>query len=356
MKVEVMKNAVIFDTSSQVWGGSHIFIDQLCNFLNQNKINTFIASSDVDNYQSQTIKTPSVDKKIVRLLSTLKISKLFKNNNIDVVILNDLSALWLAPMFRMLGFEVIGLLHLFLQKKSSNRLSHSTLEYHLIKFGGMSCNKLFSIGNENLSVFRESDIEVIGNFASNLFFKTLVNTENKIFDFLIVARLSKQKDIVFFIRLLHKLNEYKKRKYNLLIVGKGSEERSINDAISKYNMENFITVSGWASREDLPNIYDSARCFVISSLHEGFATTILESHARGLPALVSSTSGFCVDFINIAPLTGLVFNKEDIHLHKLYESIATLIDLSDDYKKQCISKSSSFNQNSTFKPILDYLK
>lgn len=348
------RRTVILDTSHNLWGGSHIFIDQLCNYLNTNNIDTYIASSDIVNYQSKIIQIPIIMNKLGRIYSLPKIIKLFNDKDIDTVILNDLSAIWLTPFFRVSGFKVIGLLHLFLQKKSHNVLSHSLFEFNLIRLSALSCNKLFSVGKENLEVFKNYDIEMIGNFASDFFFNKTTILRKK-YDFLIVARLSKQKDIPYFIKFLYGLNKYSNKKNNLLIVGRGPEESEINLTIHKYNMSDCVEITGWASRDELCSIYDMAKCFVISSLHEGFATTILESHARGLPALVSSTSGFCVDFVEQKPLTGIVFNKE-LYLHDYYKNIIGLINNYDKYSKQCIRKSQAYNKHRTFKPILNFLK
>ena len=53
----------------------------------------------------------------------------------------------------------------------------------------------------------------------------------------------------------------------------------------------------WVERKNLPEIYDLGKCFIISSQHEGFATTFLEAHARGLPTIVTRSSGFCGEFV-----------------------------------------------------------
>ena len=51
--------------------------------------------------------------------------------------------------------------------------------------------------------------------------------------------------------------------------------------------------------------------FCYQQSHEGFATTLLEAHARGIPAIVTKSSGFCGEFVDgYNDVTGMVFEPE----------------------------------------------
>ena len=71
-----------------------------------------------------------------------------------------------------------------------------------------------------------------------------------------------------------------------LILGRGEEQENIVKTIESAGLQENIELRDWADRKDLPSIYDSIKCFAITSHHEGFATTLLEPHARGVPAII----------------------------------------------------------------------
>ena len=113
----------------------------------------------------------------------------------------------------------------------------------------------------------------------------------------------------------------------------------------------------WIERKKLPEVYDSGKCFVISSYHEGFATTILESHARGIPAIVTKSSGFCREFIEkFNDVTGITFELKDLNDQNFYEKLAKFIDDYKYYEQKCLTKAKIFSEKNVFEPILKTLK
>jgi len=84
--------------------------------------------------------------------------------------LNDLSTLWLAPIFKMYGYNVISLLHLYLQKRTENLFGHSLFEYYLLKFTSKFCDNIFSVGKNNQEVFGKDRVKFIGNYVPDWFF------------------------------------------------------------------------------------------------------------------------------------------------------------------------------------------
>lgn len=102
-----------------------------------------------------------------------------KSLGVKIIVLNDLSSLWLAPMYRLQGFKVVSLLHLYLQKKNEAGLGHSESEYHLLKLSSYFCNKIFSVNKENIDVFPVK-VEFVGNFISQWFFDESQSEKNMI--------------------------------------------------------------------------------------------------------------------------------------------------------------------------------
>jgi len=345
---------LIFSSSCNIWGGGEIYIEQLCHYMNTKNIQTYILTPEPKAYSCPTKESKVMLSKYKRLRLSFGIAKKYKQEGFKTIILNDISSLWLAPVFRNYGFKVISLLHLYLQKKSDNPLGHSWLEYHLIKFASQFCDEIFSVNKNNQKIFGIDRVKFIGNYVPNWFFNMPRNKKSKQFDFIIIARLAKQKNIPLFLDILKNINNRKNRKYNALIIGEGPEKENIEKIIFQKHLGDCVRLSGWVKREELPQIYDLGKVFVISSLHEGFATTLLEAHSRGLPAIVTSSSGFCSEFINgYNNITGIVFKPEDIYNYNFYKKVSSLVDEYENYEGICLKKSRVFSEDNVLKPIME---
>jgi len=336
-----MKKVLIYSPSSKIWGGGQIYIKQLCDYMNQHDIETYIVTSEPKAFDCQTKEMENVLSKKKRLFSSIKIAKKFKKEGFKTIILNDLSSLWLAPIFRMYGYKVVSLLHLYLQKRTEHQLGHSLSEYYLLKFTSLFCTTIFSVNKNNQEVFGKSKVKFIGNYVPDWFFKVPKHQDAKKYDFILIARLSKEKNIPLFLELLKNINNELNKNYNALIVGEGPEKEDIVDIIAKKGLEKNVQILDWVERKKLPTVYDLGKCFVISSHHEGFATTLLEAHARGIPALVTRSAGFCGEFIEgYNNVTGMVFDPVDLTQEIFYKELSELVDHSEEYYKPCIERKS----------------
>lgn len=333
----------IYSPSENIWGGGQIYIENLCRYMNDKGLATVIATSEPDTFSCPTITMDSVASKAKRLSSSLHLAKTLKRSGIKVIVLNDLSSLWLAPMFRLQGFKVVSLLHLYLQKRNAAGLGHSDAEYHLLRFSSRFCDKVFSVNKENLQAF-PVEVEFIGNFISPWFFSD--SKASKKYDLAIISRLSKEKNIPLFVNLINRLNSQGIQPIKSLILGRGEEKENIISAIEQAGLQDVIDLQDWADRKDLPAIYDSIKCFAITSHHEGFATTLLEAHARGVPAITTKSAGFCAEFIEgFGSITGVSFTPEDIESPDFQQSVLSLINDTDSYYDACIDKARLFNED-----------
>lgn len=333
----------IYSPSENIWGGGQVYIEYLCNYMNDNDLSTFIATSEPESFSCPTMKMNSVLSKKKRLLSSHSFAKKIKNHGVKVVVLNDLSSLWLAPIFKSHGLKIVSLLHMYLHKKNSADLGYSFIEYHLLRTSSLFCDKVFSVNKENINAFPVK-MDFVGNFISPWFFGESVIAKK--YDLAIISRLSKEKNVPLFINLIEKLNLQRPEPIKALILGRGEERDSIESQIKLKDLENSIELRDWADRKDLPAIYDSIKCFAITSYHEGFATTLLEAHARGVPAITTKSAGFCAEFVEgFGDITGLSFIPKDIKSLEFQQSVLTLIDHADDYYDACIYKASLFSED-----------
>lgn len=339
----------IYSPSEKIWGGGQIYIEGLCHYMNDKGINTIIATSEPETFTCPTLKIMSVASKAKRLSSSFALASQLKQTGVQAVVLNDLSSLWLAPVFRLYGLKVISLLHIYLQKKNKFGLGYGTIEYYLLFFSSYFCNKVFTVNKENVQIL-PVHTEFVGNYISSWFFGSPEAVKK--YDLAIIARLSKEKNIPLFIRLIELLNSKRDEPVKALVLGRGEEKERIVKAIESTGLQENIELRDWADRKKLPSVYDSVRCFAVTSYHEGFATTLLEAHARGVPAITTKSAGFCAEFIDgFGSSTGISFTPEDVENTEFQDEVLKLIDNSKNYHDACIAKAKFFSEENVLGKI-----
>jgi len=333
----------IYSPSERIWGGGQIYIDNLCRFLNENNVSASIATSEPESFSSPAIRMRSASSKRRRLLSSPFLAKKLRSNGVEVVVLNDLASLWLAPVFRLFGLKVVSLLHLYLQRKNEFGFGHGRMQYHFLRFASRFAHLVYSVSKENQNSF-PVPVHWVGNFISPWFFES-VRVEEKCYDIGLIARLSIEKNIPLFVELVANLNKFSERPIKALIVGEGDQDTLIRSTIERFGMVDYIELKPWVDRPLLPGIFDQLRCFAVTSHHEGFATTLLEAHARGVPAISTRTAGFCAEFIeDIPPNTGLAFDSSDVESKTFLNEVLMLVDNSALYDKVCRDKAHQFSE------------
>lgn len=333
----------IFSPSQEIWGGGQIYIENLCRYLNESGVGAVIATSEPETFSCPTMRIQSVASKFARLRSAPKLAKQWTQKGIGVVVLNDLASLWLAPVFRFYGLRVVSLLHLYLQRKNKAGLGHRKSEFHVLRVASRFAHRVYSVNKENQKSFPVS-VEFVGNFISPWFFRA-PGCDEKCYDLGLIARLSPQKNIPLFVKMLANLNEVSERPITGLIVGKGEEEGLVRSEIERLGMQELIEVRPWVDRNDLPGVYDQIRCFAITSHHEGFATTLLEAHARGVPAITTHSAGYCAEFVEgVDPATGIAFDPQDVESEAFIHRLLALIEDSASYREACRHKAEQFTE------------
>lgn len=354
MKNSGFDKTLIYSPSHGIWGGGQIYIEQLCNYMNNCQVETYVLTSEPESFTCSTKKMENVLSKIKRLFSAIGIAKQYKKEGFKSIILNDLSSLWLAPVFKLFGFNTVSLLHMMLQRKTDNQLAHSSFEYYILKISSYFCDSLLSVNKHNQTIFDKEKVQFIGNYVPDWFFEEPVKENTERYDFVLIARFSIEKNIPLFLELLKNMNDKLEKNYTALIVGEGPEKEEIESLILEKKLAECVTLQGWVERKELPSVFDMGKCFVISSHHEGFATTLLEAHARGIPAIVTKSSGFCGEFVEgYNAQTGIIFEPYDLAKDRFYQELVTLIDEYKNYEESCKAKARIFSEENVLKPIYD---
>jgi len=106
--------------------------------------------------------------------------------------------------------------------------------------------------------------------------------------FLTVARLSKEKGLVEFIEIIHKLKQ-KSIKFRWIIIGDGPEKLNLEKVIRNYKLDDIIELKGKLLN---PYPYFAASDFYLQpSKYEGFSLSILEAKFFKLPIICTPFSG-----------------------------------------------------------------
>lgn len=76
---------------------------------------------------------------------------------------------------------------------------------------------------------------------------------------------------------------------NLLIVGKGQDEKLLKEKVKKLKLQHHIQFAGEVLGNELIKLYKSSHAFILPSIYEGQPISLLEAWAAKLPAIVSKT-------------------------------------------------------------------
>jgi glycosyltransferase involved in cell wall biosynthesis len=107
-----------------------------------------------------------------------------------------------------------------------------------------------------------------------------------------VGRLMPEKGHKILIEAAALLKQMRSDNWRIKIVGQGDEEKPLQDLIHSLGLDDHVKLVGlvkWG--EELFELLDNARLFVLPSFTEGMPRALLEGMARGLPAIASRAGG-----------------------------------------------------------------
>lgn len=162
-----------------------------------------------------------------------------------------------------------------------------------------------SMEHDLLTIFNKNKLVYMGNGVD------LTQFYNKGFErkkqFVAIGNLRWQKGysdlIEAFRRVIDRYPQYK-----LIIAGEGEQRDQIQEAISKLDLYNNVTLVGMQNRGQLVNLLNYSYGFVMSSVSEGLPKSLLEAIACETPVIVTDV-GECK---YIAEGVGLVSRAGDV--------------------------------------------
>jgi glycosyltransferase involved in cell wall biosynthesis len=110
---------------------------------------------------------------------------------------------------------------------------------------------------------------------------------------LTVARLSQLEQYKGYDKILAALPQIRQAIPNIhyVLVGKGDDKLRIEQLISKYQLQDCVTLTGYVSDEELSSYYHLCDIFAMPSKAEGFGIVYLEALACGKPTLGGNQDG-----------------------------------------------------------------
>ncbi|HEV2613004.1 MAG TPA: glycosyltransferase family 4 protein [Noviherbaspirillum sp.] len=116
------------------------------------------------------------------------------------------------------------------------------------------------------------------------------NVEKR-FDFIFCGRIVEDKNPLFALDVAHDVSLRLGRKVSILFVGHGEQEAEVKAEAAKRSETLHVEFNGFASQEQLPALYRSARIFLFPTRRDVWGVVANEACAAGLPIIVSPYAG-----------------------------------------------------------------
>lgn len=288
-----MKKSVLLLTPVFDQGGTETYIINLGKYLINNGYSVIIVSAggirekEISNNDLKHEKVLNLRKKgILKALSCIiKISKIIRNNNIDIIHSSSIYTLIIANIIAKLNYKK-HIKTVYTMHGGPNEEIEKTSKWILNKCVD-SIIVLSENAKENLikNGVNKSKLTVVYNGIEYNGFIRKNNPKNKI-RIVTVGRLTKQKGHKYLIEALWLLGNFN---YEVYIIGEGELKVELNNKIKSLMLENKVKLLGFKS-----NIYDylsEADIFILPSLWEQFPISILEAMMFELPIIASNVNG-----------------------------------------------------------------
>lgn len=217
------------------------------------------------------------------------------------------------------------------------------IKNYLKKWGVKKDIEVLATGIEFKEFSKKKEIE-INNFKN----KYGIIKESRILLFL--ARIAKEKNIDFLIKVVKKIDN----RHKLLIVGDGPYKKELGERIKKEKIAN-IVFTGYLDRKNVALAYQASDIFVFSSTSETQGLVIAEAMGCGLP-VVALKDAAVADMVENGK-NGYLTNK---NVKDFSDKIIKLFNNNNLYKKMSmnsIKKSKEFTiQKKTKELVANYLE
>lgn len=215
-----------------------------------------------------------------------------------------------------------------------------------------NCNVLIAL-NSSIKNYLESKGFKVIQIPNGIDFDSYNFNLNHSNYIIAVGRLIKLKGMNYLVKAYSNLNEETKSKYKLIIVGYGSEEKTLKNMVKVLKVENRIEFIEWLPKDILIKKISECSVFVFPSLFETFGIVLIEAMACGKPTISSDISSF--KEIITDHLDGLLFEKKNVK--ELEKSLEYLLTNEDERKRIGKNARETVEKKYDFRLLVeDYIK
>lgn len=295
-----MKVILLIDTMRSE--GAQVFLTAIARKLYREKISVLLVSIVEKGPLFESLKADGIPviflgkPGLLSISPLFKLLYLFKTFPCDIVHTN----LFAADTYGRIAARLAGVKTIITTEHNINR-DEIKLKKRL-KSILSSLNSVMVFLNEHVYEYardvdkvKPKDVAIIGNGVNLELFggkreKQLDHGNLNRPVILSVGRLELQKGHDIMIRAISSLlPEFPT--LTLTIIGKGSQEETLQRMIESLNMQKIVTFIHTVNHTDMPQYYTNADIFVFPSRFEGEGIALLEAMASGLPIVASKTGG-----------------------------------------------------------------
>lgn len=293
-------------------GGVEICIRQIINNVDNNKIDSLIASQSLKekeeflNKDKMPIKSFRIT--IVRnisllrdLICLLQLAKIIYSEKPDIIHAHSAKAGFLCRILsKLTKTQVLYTPHAFSFLSAKNKFLRNL--FLMIERLSISKNTTLvatSESEQNLAIemvgYKKNKTIILNN---SIDIKTTPNSKSKFTNNLdnyicTVARPCFQKNLEMMINAFKIVSE-KDNNIHLFIIGAGEyspQKKALQSQIDKMCLKDRITILPWISRDEVQKILFRSKIYLSTSLYEGLPYSVLESMRYKIPSVLTNTFG-----------------------------------------------------------------
>jgi glycosyltransferase involved in cell wall biosynthesis len=281
-------------------GAEKVALD-ICTNLDKNifQVITVCAGDELRSYfEKEDIETFKIDISKLNIIKVIKLRKIIKSKNINLIHAHDVRASIAAKLASTnLNIKVISHIHVEYQWLKSKSILKIIDKFFRGKYDlSLACSKkvkeFYCKHNSKCNVEKVIALPNSFNFGEfnkthitcNMDFKDMNNIPKDKYMFGYIGRLINEKGIDL---LIESFNIFHKKHPDsiLVVVGTGEEKQKLMNLANKYNLATVIYFMGY--RKDVYNFLNIFDSFILPSKREGLPLTILE--AMAMKKIVIST-------------------------------------------------------------------
>lgn len=209
--------------------------------------------------------------------------------------------------------------------------------------------RISQINDKTLVLYNVNDTEKIIEKSKEII--TDYEFQLDIPTFCSVAKITKTKGYDRLARV-HKRLIDEGIKHNIIIIGKGEDEKKINLYCKENGIEKTFKLIGF---KENPYKY-VVKCdgYICSSLREGFSTAVTEALILGIPCISTNCSG-AYELLGTENKYGIVVDNDEESLYKGLKRLLISSDLLKKYKNMAIIRGKYFSTSKTIEAVEDML-